>query len=100
MVDAARDLAAAAAQLQHRDADAAHVDARDMAGARRQRWDAERRAREMRLRPLDEIGRSAEQRRHAGKALGGGARIERRLGLATALAGVPREAAERQHLAG
>ena len=90
---------AAAAELEHGDADLAHVDrvyvaalvGPDLAGVRG--------AREVVGRVLEQVGGPAERGGHRGEALGGGAGAQRLLGLRAALGAVAGQAGEREALA-
>ena len=78
VVDGVVLAAAAAAEVDDRQPDGAHVDAGDDAGALGVRLDRHRRRRQVVVGALEEVARAAEGGDHAGEGLGGGAGLERR----------------------
>ena len=98
MVDGVGRPPAPAAELDHREAEAAGVDAGDEAVAPGGDVGDQRRAGEMRLEAVEEPGRAAERRDHAVETLGGGARLEGHRHPLGAVGLVGGDAAEHQEL--
>ncbi len=88
-----------AAELEHGDADLAHVDRVDVAALVGPDLLAVRGAREVLARALEQVRRAAERGDHRGEALGGGAGAQRLLGLRATLGAVVGQAGEREPLA-